>query len=363
MSRLSDLLAMSRKTETLAEKPQPKQGDQLSKGLTETTSINQAAMSQDKPTAKTNKVTSMSNPSTQPQETTAVQPFDISDIKKEFSILDHATGKTAVTRRGIARLCGAHLNAVQYQLSCIEKATSESDQQKLPEILQTFAGQGFKPDQQIPDVLAAALIKYYAYQGKKEAQKVDAFLGAVGLRTVIQTSLGWSKIPSYVKPTASEWERRFEQPFYTQLERLTGLKPQGHKRPQLWAKLTKELFCDWLPNGVYEDLKRYQQAGDKNAKLHQYLGEDGVKVFTTHMEVLFTLMHAAQSTEHLLGLLTAHHNQAYQGELKLLDPNKKERAAKWLELAETELAAIEDIDLATASSLAHKIHTARVILN
>ena len=357
MSRLSDLLAMSRKTETLAEKPQPKQGDQLSKGLTSkqsTVQKQESKMESQNPTL--NNDTNMDN-----QIVTTVQPFD-SDIKKEFSILDTATGQTGVSRRGIARLCGAHLNAVQYQLSCIEKAVSEGDQQKLPEILQTFAGQGFKPDQQIPDVLAAALIKYYAYQGKKEAQKVDAFLGAVGLRTVIQQSLGWSKIPTYTKPNASEWERRFEQPFYTQLERLTGLKAQGYKRPALWGKLTKELFYDWLPNGVYEDLKRYQAAGDKNAKLHQYLGEDGVKVFTTHMEVLFTLMHAAQSTEHLIGLLSAHHKRAYQGELKLLEPCKKERAAKWLELAETELLATDDLGLEFVASLAHKIHVARTIL-
>lgn len=333
MSKLRDLLAMSQKTK--ANNP------------VETT-------------AKTSEITSMPNTNPSSSAMTTVQLIDFDDIKKEFSILDYATGKTGITRRGVSRLCGVHLNAIQYQLNCIEKAVIGGDQQKLPEILQAFAGQGFKPDQQIPDVLAAALIKYYAYQGKKEAQKVDAFLGAVGLRTVIQTSLGWSKIPTYVKPTASEWERRFEAPFYTQLERLTGLKAQGHKRPQLWAKLTKELFYDWLPNGVYEDLKRYQQAGDKNAKLHQYLGEDGVKVFTTHMEVLFTLMHAAQSTEHLLGLLSAHHTRAYQGELKLLEPNKKERADKWLEMAEADLLALGDLGL--MARLSHKIHTARVIL-
>ena len=171
MSRLSDLLAMSRKTETLAEKPQPKQGDQLSKGLTNkqsTVQKQELKMESQNPTF--NNDTNMDN-----QIVTTVQPFD-SDIKKEFSILDATTGQTGISRKGLARLAGVDPKAIRYLLG--QLIQKEGGKETLPKLLQPFAGQGFEGGEQIPDVLASAIIKYYAYQGKEAAQETDSFLGA-----------------------------------------------------------------------------------------------------------------------------------------------------------------------------------------
>ena len=249
----------------------------------------------------------MPNPSTDSTESSSLEVSVLENIQKEFVILDDSTGAVGVTRRGVARLSGVSHVAIVKLLNSIKGGN-----QTRSKIFKTFAGQDFEGGNHIPDVLASAVIKYYAYQGKETAQDVDAFLGALGLRSFAQQSLGWSKLPSYTKPLASEWQVRFEKPFYDELSRLTGLKAQGHKRPQLWGKLTKELFYDWLPHNIYESLKKYQASGDKNAKLHQYLGDDGLKIFNAHRDSLFCLMQASQDVNQLMGLIATNRLGQYQ---------------------------------------------------
>lgn len=237
------------------------------------------------------------------------------NIAKEFSIDDKGNG--FVSRRGIARLSGVYLNSVQSLLKKIE----ECDQEKLPKTLKRFAGQGFDPDQQIPDMLAWGIIKYYSRQGKLIAQDVEDTLGAIGLRTLIREILGWDggkRIPDsqmvdmLCLPAASEWSRQFPQKFYAQCERLTGLKAEGHKRPTLWAKVTKELIYDYLPKGVYDRLKELQNVEDPNIKLHQYLTPDGLTILQDQIELAIALMSASATIKESIDFMCRAKRGIYQ---------------------------------------------------
>lgn len=108
------------------------------------------------------------------------------------------------------------------------------------------------------------------------------------------------------------WQCRFERDYYDHLSRLTGLQPEGHKRPALWGALTKELVYDYLPEGVTEALLECRKQHGKWEKLHQYLSDVGLKVFENHMRSLQCFMLAASSLDDLRRLLKQSVTRSYQ---------------------------------------------------
>ena len=230
-------------------------------------------------------------------------------ISKEFSIDENGHG--FVSRKGLARLCGTVKKSVQ----TISNRLEQGDQ-TLPEILRVHCGYDFKGgDLPIPDTIAASVIKYYAYQGRKIAQATDIALGAIGLRTVIQKTLNYQPIAKraltqselielFVLPVPSDWQRRFPEEYYDHLSRLTGLEQFGTSRPQLWAKYTKELVYDWLPTGIYDAVKRCKTETNSFDKLHQFLSSDGLKILESHQKQLLTLMNASASMDQLKTMLS-----------------------------------------------------------
>ena len=238
-------------------------------------------------------------------------------ISKEFSIDDQGHG--FVSRRGIARLSGVDESSVRKLLNLIACAG-----QNLAKNLKPFAGQAFDGAEPIPDILAAAIIKYYSRQGKEIAQDTDDALGAVGLRTVIQSTLGWQPQPTLTNrqivemlclPFPTKWQPRFSVELYGEMERLTGLSPIGHKRPALWAKITKELVYDYLPEGVYQEIKAWQSATDPNKKLHQFLSEQGVEILGAQLKRVITVMQCASCLQEAERLLSQSKTKAYQRHL------------------------------------------------
>jgi len=113
-------------------------------------------------------------------------------------------------------------------------------------------------------------------------------------------------------PVPSDWQRRFPIEYYAQLERLTGLKADGHKRPQYWARLTKELVYDYLPAGIYAEVKKCKVETGSWDKLHQFLSDDGLKILELHQRSLLALMTAASSLDELYRLLTQSARKQYQ---------------------------------------------------
>jgi hypothetical protein len=169
--------------------------------------------------------------------------------------------------------------------------------------------------------LAAAIIKYYSRQGRETAQDTDDAIGAIGLRTIIQKTLGWEAprrltereiLDIVCLPMGRDWELRFTVEFYSQLARLTGLKAIGHKRPLYWAKLTKELIYDYLPTGVYDEIKAWQLATDSNNKLHQYLSDQGLDILNEQLKKAITVMSCAGCINEVAMLLAQSHSGQYQ---------------------------------------------------
>lgn len=239
------------------------------------------------------------------------------NIAKEFSI--DAEGKGFISRKGLAKLCGATRSSIQQFTQRIQEG-----KQTLPKYLEVFAGYDFQGGNlPIPDTIAAGIIKYYAYQGRETAQATDMALGAIGLRTFIQRSLNYQPaakrklsqaeiIELCVLPVPSAWTRRFPEEFYDQLSRLTGLEQFGTSRPPVWAKHTKELVYDWLPSGVYEAVKACKAETGGFDKLHQFLKEDGLRILEQHQKQLLTLMRGASTMQELRRQLAQSRSGKYQ---------------------------------------------------
>lgn len=238
------------------------------------------------------------------------------NIAKEFTVNERGQG--FVSRRGLARLCGT-----RYQ------SWGQGDSiftQKIDELLARygFEGGSLNSEDKIPDTWATLVIQHYAFSGKKTAQETLTAIGAVGLRTVIQKSLGWEPRPTLTDrqivellclPFPTEWQPRFSIEYYQELQRLTGLTPFGHKRPVLWAKLTKELVYDHLPKGVYSEIKAWQQATDPNKKLHQYLSDQGLDALGQQLKRVITLMQCSAHLSEVERMLNQAINKAYQQSL------------------------------------------------
>lgn len=223
------------------------------------------------------------------------------NIAKEFSVND--SGHGFVSRRGIARLSGVHESSIRKLLRQIEGA-GQNAKNRLPRMFNPFLGKAFEGANQIPDVLAALIIKYYARKGIEQAEIVDEALASVGLRVVIQSTLDWYPprrltereiVEICCLPVASDWQPRFSVEFYDQFSRLTGLTPVKNTRPALWGKLTKEFVYDYMPKGVYEQVKAWQMEKDPNKKLHQFLSDQGVELLGEQLKRVITIMSCSSS--------------------------------------------------------------------
>ena len=65
----------------------------------------------------------------------------------------------------------------------------------------------------------------------------------------------------------------------------------------LWARLTKELVYDYLPNGIYDEIKRCKATTGSWEKLHQFLSNDGVVILETHQHRVLEHLQGAATIE------------------------------------------------------------------
>jgi hypothetical protein len=98
-------------------------------------------------------------------------------------------------------------------------------------------------------------------------------------------------------PCPTTWQRRFPVEYYDHLSRLTGLIVEGVERPMLWARLTKELVYDYLPTGIYQEVKRCKAETGSWEKLHQFLSVEGIQVLETHQRRVLEHLQGAANIE------------------------------------------------------------------
>lgn len=110
-----------------------------------------------------------------------------SDFRKEFSI--DGKGRVSASRKAIARLAGVSPNAIRKLLTRITEGNQIESRH-----LASFTGKGFG-EGNLPDILAAAIISYYAYEAGRycteKAKDVAFAFQAIGFRTWVQQELGW----------------------------------------------------------------------------------------------------------------------------------------------------------------------------
>ena len=233
----------------------------------------------------------------------SIVPSNFSELSKEFKTDED--GKGFVSWRGLARLCGVRFGT-----------WGKRDRHFTLEIDEYLAECGIdltdmKSDCSIPDLIAAEVIGFYAEKKQSEiAQRSSRAFRAIGLRSLIQNATGYKPNPKR-KLTAEEiievcclpvpttWERRFPEEYYEHLSRLTGLIADGHTRPCYWAALTKELVYDYLPSGIYTEIKRCKDESGNWDKLHQYLSADGVEILEAHQKKVLHHMQGAASINQL----------------------------------------------------------------
>jgi P63C domain len=228
-------------------------------------------------------------------------------------------GNGFVSQRGLARMCG--IKSIG--------SWGKGDLFLTREIDEYLSGGGIEvsaidTSNGIPDIVAAEVIGFYAEEKQNPtAKQYSRAFRAYGLRKVIQDVTGFKPpikprltneqiIELCCLPVPTEWQRRFPQDYYDNLSRLTELKPFGNSRPALWAQLTKELVYDYLPAGIYDEIKNCKEETGGYEKLHQFLSEDGVMILEQHQRTLLTLMQASSSLQQLKTLLTQSCTGNYQ---------------------------------------------------
>ncbi|MDJ0579071.1 P63C domain-containing protein [Crocosphaera sp.] len=244
--------------------------------------------------------------------------FNLEQYEKDLSVTTEGIGH--MSRRALAKMCGFKNNPWRNKGGHFFNSKID---EKLSEYGFESGHQIFNENGKVIDIVCSIVIKYYAYAGKEIAQQWDMYFSATGMRQAIRDAKGWKQtrtkkltpeeiIELCVLPVPTLWQRRFPIEYYSQLERLTNLKAEGHKRPALWAKLTKELVYDYLPTGVYNAVKNCKEKTGSWDKLHQFLSDEGVMLLEKHQKALLTYMEASSSLDDLNRMLNQAKTKQYQ---------------------------------------------------
>jgi phage regulator Rha-like protein len=115
---------------------------------------------------------------------------------------------------------------------------------------------------------------------------------------------------------ARAYSVQFFPELYAELERFTGLKACGNKRPMYWAALTNEFIYDRLPKGLKEKLVELRET-DPRKKLHQFLTEnEGLPALQKQISDLMLLMKSSPDLDDLRARVATHDFGQYQLKLK-----------------------------------------------
>ena len=242
------------------------------------------------------------------------------DIRKEFKV--NADGITHTSKRGVGRLCDVpsenwfrknkpylfNKKLDEY----IVKKLNLSDVQNKDELLKTLIEKEFvrvsKNQYEFVDIFADVIIKFYAYKAgsdcTEQAEMVQDLMGAVGLRVLVQKTLGWSQQPKsyedHILTEPRKWTKVFGDDFYDELARLTGLTwdKKTHRKPHKFAQCTDELIYDHLPDDFKAKLKETSSKHGYNMyKLHQFFDPKSLEFLKNHLQKVIHIMSGETSYE------------------------------------------------------------------
>lgn len=194
------------------------------------------------------------------------------DIRQEFSV--ESDGKIfANSHRGISRLCGLNSNSpVKNILKNI------ADQKNLSKPLQPFAGQRFKADQKLPDILVGAIIVHYALKGREEAINCMMAFNSIGIRSWFQEQLGWQPETKPEKPMSPaelavhhanlllDHEQRLNQhdvAIEKAYDKITLFEVNYNLMTSVFDNMTQQFYKLTRDMGMQDELYKKMLAGEK----------------------------------------------------------------------------------------------------
>jgi len=105
-----------------------------------------------------------------------------------------STGESGMSQRGLSRLCGVGLRAVQNLLNNLTKKTAPHWLQSLVEsdlyLTKKTAVRGGKTTP-IKAQVCWGILRYYERKGRSEAARALDVIGAIGINSFIQAKTGW----------------------------------------------------------------------------------------------------------------------------------------------------------------------------
>ncbi|MCC8367095.1 KilA-N domain-containing protein [Xenorhabdus sp. PB61.4] len=116
---------------------------------------------------------------------------------------------------------------------------------------------------------------------------------------------------------ATTWEKRFQEPYYQALSKMTGLPYFGHVggSPALFGQITaKWVYGIALPDYVYEAAK--ESARDSKDKIHQYLKDDALDAVAAQMTAITHIAKSCVDYKDFEARCTAAFN--VKGQMKLI---------------------------------------------
>lgn len=211
-----------------------------------------------------------------------------------------ATGESAVSERGLARMCGVDHKAIRHILGSI-------GEQKSPKMLENLVGQDLylgdkivkngKEIKAIKVAVAARIIHYYDRKGNTTAQATaDAIVG-IGLTSYIHTKTEWLAERYTAAPEQHQildeyfaWEGLYETEMCKKVFSWFGTD-------FYWD------FCyQWMTPEERGKVNRLNPivGGKRARKVHQYLDEDTRRRLTPSIETLGVLLKSSDSRQDFL---------------------------------------------------------------
>ncbi|MCC5640682.1 P63C domain-containing protein [Nostoc sp. CHAB 5844] len=228
----------------------------------------------------------------------------------------NSTGESGMSQRGLSRLCGVGLRAVQNLLNNLTKKTAPHWLKSLVEsdlyLTKKTAVRGGETTP-IKAQVCWGILRYYERKGRPEAAAALDAIGAIGINSFIQAKTGW--LPeqyqsshkqrqelSRILETPQPWTRMFEAEFEENLARITKL----HKKNIRNGLYYWEFVYNWMTPEEKAKLDQVNPVlpnGRRKHKIHQLLEQTTKERLSPHITSILILMKSAKSVAELRRLV------------------------------------------------------------
>lgn len=166
--------------------------------------------------------------------------------------------------------------------------------------------QGFEPvafsTESVPDIAVAIIVKYYAWMAgdycNDYAKSMDLALSAVGIRTMIQKTVGIPEVKVETRfetfdeclirqmpQIAAKWEVKFEKEFWAGLENTYGLVQKQRVCSMFIATYIYGYFPPELRDRL-DEINPVKESGYRKNKQHQHFDGNLLEMLQRHIRVV-----------------------------------------------------------------------------